>query len=88
MKWNDSYAIAVTLAIAAISLAAWTLLFNRRFGVVDGLSSLGLLVVAAIVGVGLLIDWLRDWRTFRALRQHLAKTRTERRHSDPRASKR
>ena len=77
----------MTLGTAAISLAAWTLLFNRRFGLVDSLSSLGLLVVTGIVGVGLLVEWLSDWRTFRTLRRHLREARTEREHSPPRGPK-
>lgn len=83
---GDMCAVVVTLGAAAISLVAWMLLVRREFSAIDGLSSIGLLVVTAVVGVGLLLGWLRDWRIFRALRQHLAKTRTERKHSDPRGS--
>jgi amino acid transporter len=84
---GDVCAVVVTLGVAAISLAAWALLVKGEFGAIDSLSSLGLLVVTAIVGVGLLVGWLRDWRMLRTLREHLAKTRSEGQESDPRGPK-
>jgi len=74
---GDVCAVVVTLGVAAISLAAWALLVRGEFGAIGSLSSLGLLVVTAVVGVGLLVGWLRDWRMLRTLRRHLAEIRQQ-----------
>ena len=65
-----------------VALLLWTRLSEWRFGPNDPLSSLGLVIIAAVVAVGLLVDWLQDWRMLRTLRRHLAKTAARARHLD------
>ena len=46
-----------------MSLLLWLRLAERRCGPdVNPLSSLGLVIMAGVVGVGVLIEWLQDWR--------------------------
>lgn len=77
----------VLVAFAAVALGAWAWLSEGRFGDIDTLSSVGWIVMTAIVGVAFLVEWFRDWRMLRALRHYLAKTRAERRSRDMRGSK-
>lgn len=84
---GDVASVVAKLGIAAISLAAWMLLVKGQLGAIESLSSLGLLVVTAVVGAGLLVEWLRDWQMLRTLREHLAKTRARRQRGDPRGPK-
>jgi hypothetical protein len=80
-------AAVVIVGLGVISLVLWARLLEWRFGEIDPLSSVGLLIVAAVVGVGFLVEWFQDWRILRALRFHLAKARAQRKDMDPRGPK-
>jgi hypothetical protein len=84
---GDVCTVVVTAGIAGISLVAWAWLAKGEFGGVDSLSSVGLLVMAVIVGVGIVVEWLHDWRMFRTLRRHLDKMRADGQREDPRGPK-
>ena len=75
---GDVWAAVVILGLGAASLVVWAWLSKWQFSGIDTLSSVGLLVMAAIVGVGLLVEWFQDWRMLRALRRYLAKARAKR----------
>jgi hypothetical protein len=67
----------VSLAITAAFLFAWLSITGWR-GFIDPLSSLGILVIAAIIGIVYLAGRLQDWRWLYALRRHLSKRRAAR----------
>ena len=84
-KPREMWAAVVIVGMAIVAFVIWARLAGWRFGPMDQMSSLGLVVMAAIVGAGLLLEWFQDWRTLRVLRRHLAQVRRSR--VDPRGPK-
>ena len=69
------------VALGLLSFLGWMWLSGwdwKRLTDVDPMSSVGLVLVAAVVGVACLFAWVRDWRTLRVLRRHLSSKRTRR----------
>jgi hypothetical protein len=64
-EWRDA---AIAVGLAAVALLGWLWLSGwewRRLANPDPMSSLGVLLIAAVVGVACFIAWLRDWRASR-----------------------
>ena len=72
-------AAVVIIGMGIIALLVWLRLSAWQLSFIDPMSSLGLLVMAAVVGIGfLVVEWFQDWRMLRALRRYLAKARAKR----------
>ena len=69
---------AVFIGMFIAALLVWWGLIEWRLGFIDPMSAVGALAMAAIVGVGFLVEWFRDWRMLRGLRRYLTKIRAER----------
>jgi hypothetical protein len=69
---------AIAVGLAVVALLGWLWLSGwkwRRLANPDPMSSLGVLLIAAVVGVACFIAGLRDWRALRILRRHLSRQR-------------
>jgi len=75
---TDVWAGVLVIGLGVVSLLIWAWLNDWRFGFTDSLSSVGMVIIAGVVGVGLLIESFQDWRMLRALRRRIAQTRAER----------
>ena len=72
---GDVWAAIVIIGLGAVALLIWLRLSGWPPGALDPMSSLGLILISAIVGLGLLVARFRDWWMFRTLRRHVAKMR-------------
>lgn len=77
---DDVLIAAVFIGMFVVAFLLWLSLTGWRLGIIDPMSALGALILAAIVGLGFLVEWFRDWRMLRGLRRYLTKIRAERTH--------